>query len=427
MKSRIAHYAFLLVIVITLLSGVLRFYKLDSVPIGFHRDEAFLGYNAYSLMKTGRDMSGKFFPLHLESFIYSPAGYVYFSTPFLYLFGLHVFSVRMASAFFSTLTVLVVYFLIQSLFAAYSHKRLFGIITSLLVALSPWSINLARTATENSIVVFFVSLGVYCYSQFLQKRKISLIILSFACFFVTILTYQSPRAFIPLFLPLMLLTLPRTLGKKRELGWSVGLYALFILVPLITILSSPNLSLRIRTVSLFATEDTQLKLDALIREDGVSAVPYIFTRMHHNKIVGYGLVFLQNYFSHFSYSFLFTDAGLPDRYRVPFTGLMYIVEIPFLFLGLWLLLSRFRTIGIFFLGWILVSPIGSALAFDDVPNLQRTLLILPALPICVAFGITEVISLRRKIIPAVVIVAAAILFFAQFFFYLHEYYIHVRS
>ena len=97
-------------ILIILVGVILRFYRLGEVPRGFHRDEAFLGYNGYSILQTGKDMSGNRLPLHLESFIYSPAGYSYFSIPFIKIFGLNEFSTRAASAFFGTLTVLVTYF-----------------------------------------------------------------------------------------------------------------------------------------------------------------------------------------------------------------------------------------------------------------------------------------------------------------------------
>ena len=78
-------------VTIFLLTLFLRFYNLGVVPSSFHRDEAFLAYNGYSILKTGRSMSGEFLPLHLKSFIYSPAGYSYFSTPFLFIFDLIIY------------------------------------------------------------------------------------------------------------------------------------------------------------------------------------------------------------------------------------------------------------------------------------------------------------------------------------------------
>src|SRR5574341_2097623 len=106
----------ILLILIVLIAAILRFYRLGEVPIGVHRDEAFLGYNAYSILKTGKDMNNIRLPLHLKSFLYSPAGYSYATIPFIALFGLNAFSIRFASALFGALTILLTYFLVGQLF-----------------------------------------------------------------------------------------------------------------------------------------------------------------------------------------------------------------------------------------------------------------------------------------------------------------------
>ena len=53
--SLINHRHQLLVGLIFILAIVLRFFKLGEVPIELNRDEASLGYTAYSLLETGRD------------------------------------------------------------------------------------------------------------------------------------------------------------------------------------------------------------------------------------------------------------------------------------------------------------------------------------------------------------------------------------
>src|SRR5438552_6335326 len=98
---------------IVLLALSLRFFDLGVVPVGFHRDEAEFGYNAYSLLKTGKDVTGEFLPIHIASFLHSPAGYSYLTIPFIIFFGFNEFAVRFASAFFGTLTVFVTYFLVK--------------------------------------------------------------------------------------------------------------------------------------------------------------------------------------------------------------------------------------------------------------------------------------------------------------------------
>ena len=344
---------------------IFRFYRLGDVPSGLHRDEAFLGYNAYSIFKTTRDISGNFLPLHLESFLFSPALYSYFSIPFIALFGLSAFSTRFASAMFGSFTILVTYFLAKELF---SNPRLRGlkienlkmevpIIAAVMLAISPWHMNLSRTATENVIAVFFISVGVLLYLLWIRKKKWYLLVSSFFAFGITLLVYQAPRAFLPLFFPfLAILFIDLKIDRKRIMQ-SFMLFAAFIILPLLFIFSSKDLSLRMRTVSIFATDGTQLTLDQQLREDGVLGVPTLFGRVFHNKIVGYSAQFFQNYFKHFSYDFLFTDQGFPDRYRVPLLGLLYLFELPFLFFGAWGLIRERRKTAIFLLGWIILSPI----------------------------------------------------------------------
>ena len=94
-----------ILIVIIILAAILRFWKLGENPPALYWDEASLGYNAYSILKTARDEHGEFMPL--SRFIafgdYKPSGYIYASVPFIALFGLNEFSIRFASALAGTI------------------------------------------------------------------------------------------------------------------------------------------------------------------------------------------------------------------------------------------------------------------------------------------------------------------------------------
>ena len=75
----------ILLILITLLSFLLRVVNINFPPLLW--DEAALGYNAYSIIKTGMDEFGKFLPLIFKSFgDYKPGLYVYLAIPFVKLF-----------------------------------------------------------------------------------------------------------------------------------------------------------------------------------------------------------------------------------------------------------------------------------------------------------------------------------------------------
>ena len=65
-----------------LISLFLHRYKQNQVPPCINADEAAFGYNAYSILKTGKDEYGKFLPLRFESFKdYKLPLYTYLSIP----------------------------------------------------------------------------------------------------------------------------------------------------------------------------------------------------------------------------------------------------------------------------------------------------------------------------------------------------------
>src|SRR3989344_8067591 len=92
---------------IVLIAFVLRFWQLGMVPPSPDWDEVALGYSAYSIMETGKDEYGKSLPVILRSFDdYKPALYAYLIIPFINIFGLTTFSVRLPGAIFGIIAVI---------------------------------------------------------------------------------------------------------------------------------------------------------------------------------------------------------------------------------------------------------------------------------------------------------------------------------
>ena len=81
-------------------------------PAGINLDEASIGYNAYSVLKTGKDQYGELLPIYFRSLDdYKPPLYIYFTVPSVAIFGLTEWAVRFPSAFLGVLVVLGVYLL----------------------------------------------------------------------------------------------------------------------------------------------------------------------------------------------------------------------------------------------------------------------------------------------------------------------------
>src|SRR3989344_2913637 len=75
---------------IILTAAILRLWNLNNNPPSLTPDEAALGYNAYSILKTGRDEYGQFMPIIFKSFgDYIPGLHVHLTVPFVAVFGLN--------------------------------------------------------------------------------------------------------------------------------------------------------------------------------------------------------------------------------------------------------------------------------------------------------------------------------------------------
>src|SRR3989344_5210772 len=96
----------LFIIAIIILAAILSLYKLGEVPSGLYQDETAIGYNAYSLLETGKDEHGVSYPLYFKSFgDYKLPVYIYLTAFSVKTFGLTGFAVRLPSAVFGILSV----------------------------------------------------------------------------------------------------------------------------------------------------------------------------------------------------------------------------------------------------------------------------------------------------------------------------------
>ena len=127
-------YIFLFLVI--LLSLFLRIYKIDTVPPSASLDEVSIGWNAYSLLQTGRDEYGYQFPILLRAYDdWRPALYVYAVAPFVKFFGLSVVSVRLPSVIFSLGAILIAYFLAKKIFQKHKFGEQIALLSALFIIL----------------------------------------------------------------------------------------------------------------------------------------------------------------------------------------------------------------------------------------------------------------------------------------------------
>ncbi|KKU03493.1 MAG: hypothetical protein UX99_C0005G0023 [Candidatus Amesbacteria bacterium GW2011_GWB1_47_26] len=394
-----------LLIFILILASVLRLYKLSSYPAGLNADEAALGYNAYSLMLTGRDEHGHPWPVNLESFgDFKPAGYAYLLIPFIKVFGLTELAVRLPSAIFGILAVLFIYLLVKEL-----STEGCALIAAILLAISPWHLHFSRGGWEVNVATTLILIGVWLF----LKRRFALCTLPFA---LSMYTYQSARVIVP-FLGLGLILLNR---PKKIL--SSGLLLLLLLSPLALSVLRSDAASRLSGVGLLADEGPLNRAKELRGQHANWSSP--LSRILHNRPVLYTIQFLKNYTDHFSGDFLFVNGDVIPRNRVPETGLLYFTDFIFLALGVVYLLRtthyslHTRVIWL----WLLVAPLAAALTFQIPHALRAHTLVIP-LTILIAAGGYSLKETPFKFKRSLLFIVAVI-YLWQFARYLHQYYIH---
>jgi len=145
------------ILLILILAGAIRLVGLSNNPPGFFRDEADKSYTTYSLLQTGKDLSGRHWPLQIKAFgAYTSPLYHWFSLPFIGIFGVSVWTTRLVAALAGTLACLGVYLLGREM----AGNRA-GLFSALLLAVSPWHFLFSRWANQGMLMTLFLPLGAW--------------------------------------------------------------------------------------------------------------------------------------------------------------------------------------------------------------------------------------------------------------------------
>jgi len=229
--SKFPNFKALLILLIIVLAAFLRLYKLDQFPAGLNADEAAIGYNAYSLLETGRDEHGNAWPVHFKSFgDYKPGLYFYLTLPFVKVLGLNIWAVRLPSAILGTLGVLGIFLLVRELFKNSAISYELSAISSFLLAISPWHLHFSRGGWETNAATFFILVGVFGVLRGLRSPKF--FVFGFLFLVFSLYTYHSARIIVPLLLSGLFLLYKNELIKQIKWLVLAGGLALIILFPL---------------------------------------------------------------------------------------------------------------------------------------------------------------------------------------------------
>lgn len=353
--------------VLIVVAAVLRLYKIGEIPYGYTWDETSITYNSWGLSLWNRDEWAERLPLAFRSFgdYKAPLLFYVLAVPFK-LFGLWVPLIRVVSAISGIGLVVAAYFIAKHLFK--SHKNI-GLLSGLLVALSPWAINFSRVGFEANLSLMMVAVAVLFFLKGLTNAKMQAFAMLF--FAGSMYAYHSAKITTPLLLMLMTWVYRKTLLTKIKTTAASLVFFVFAIAPLL--------------YSTFFGRGFERGMTMIFFDDNHQL-------RNSGSIVA---EFMQNVQNQLSMSFVIggVDAvGL--RHLTPGYGIIYSIELPFLIIGLIALLKKKSSERILLIGWLVVGVLPAILS-HQTPHAVRSILMMPALQLITAVGCMQFVHYLR--------------------------------
>lgn len=366
---------------IVLFGGALRLFRIDKAPDSLSWDEAALGYNAYSLYKTGRDEYAIPLPVSLRSFDdYKPAVYSYLTVPFFLVSPPNDIVVRLPSAIFGTLLIFLIFILVYTL----TESRKFSLLTALLLATAAWGIHFSRMAFETNIASCLLYLGLIVILRSLKKGNSFW--LGTVCVALSMYTYHAPRVTaLPLAVCIVILFSQRRL---RDL-FSFSKLFFLLLIPLAINFTTAPITARLTGTNIF-------KLWPF--------VPKEFSLIIYNPFYALIWNYAGRFFSYFSPINLFVKGSTEFNLFTPTLGLFSTWEMPFWLLGWSCLLLR-RQLRKFVIPIMLIAPLPGVITWNWFSTVRTTTLY-PIFSILTAYGLLRLWTSRFKLLTLPVILIA---------------------
>ena len=392
----------IILIVITIIAFLLRFYQSNNYP-PLLWDEAALGYNAYSILETGKDEYGSILPLIFKSFgDFKPGLYIYFVVPFIKFFGLNEISVRLPSIIIGSLLPFLLYLTIKTI---YPKSNKLALIAATIMAFNPFNIHYSRMAWETNVLTFELLLA----ALFFIKNRYFLSAFTFG---LTLYTYQAGKMIsLLLILALFITNLPQIKQRINRITFRFILPLGLIAIPVLYGLIFSQNSNRLEVISLTSYPRSDSETQQIINEAGQTDY-----NIFHNQIVFFTRNFLQRYFNHFSPRFLLFEGDWQSpRHSAPYIGVILYPSIIFLIIGL------FSKPNKLFLLWLLLAPIPAALTRDQLSATRAMSMSIP-LVFFIGSGVEIVIKKFKSPLINLVIFTT---FLLSFVYYSDLYYNHM--
>ena len=412
------HKRYFLLILIFLLAVFLRFWQLGEIPSGVHTDEADTGYSAYSILKTGLDPHGGFNLIALSDNNTGgthPPIYTYLLIPLIKIFGLNIFIERLPSAILGSLTVIIVFFIVNKLFKSIALSN----VATFLFATNAWATHISRQGLLEAESLFFVLLGVVLF-LYSDKNKY-LLIFSAVFFGISLYAYDAPKIFLPPFLILLFYFYRNVLLKiKKFLIIFTLIFSLFYASVLhLTFLQGGIIDYN--RSSVFKSVDLTVNTERF-----QTNAPLWLSSIFHNKFTVSLKNFETSYVNVFSLNWLFVNGSNNLQRAVGNHGQFYLFTLPFFFIGINLVFKKNANLGLFLIGWMLLGALPGGLTTGNYA--YRSIHVLPIPIMFSSLGIVwawKLLSKKKQVlnisIKLLTIILMLIYIFSYFFTYFFDY------
>ena len=405
----------LVLLLITLIGGFLRFYQLDKYSVQLNHDEISQLYDTASIVQTGRDIYGNFLPLAFPSIGEFKVGHYIYITVLSYLiFGMREVTIRIPAAFFGTLIIPAVFLFISQL----TKNWKLALISAAVIAITPSEIFYARKSFENTIGIFFVFVGLSLLFRALERKR-GKINLFFTALFLALpmYIYTSHTIVVPFtIIAFMLLFWKKIKPLYRKFRtmfiiWSV------LLIPLIYItLTNPGIRFRASTVSIFQDAKLTNQLQT-IKQDNltVSAIYQLKTILEYS---------FTKYLKQFDPAYIFADGlNLTNQGMIGMGPLMFL-QLPFFLLGSVYILrySLFLNNGKFLLILFILAILPGGFSFEEFSP-HRSVWAFSIMSIISAFGVFWFFQLIQRFSRLIISISSVLglLLILNLVYFMHMY------
>lgn len=392
---------------VVLIAVALRFYQLDKIPPGLIIDEASEGYNAFSILHTGRDRYGQSFPILFRSFgSFQAPLYTYLSVIPIYFFGNSIFSIHFVSAVSGVILVITTFILLVD---SEKRKRIgLSTMAAFLVAISPWAIFFSRFGTEANLGVTLFVLSLLFFYLSLERLRFFPV----ATFILGLSThaYYSERLIAPFFLIGFILLFREILFSKKKILILGLIFFGITQIPHLMIINSGAFTRRLTQIDYFNDQFFQNNSGSLRN------VPF-------GKSLFIMREFLSQYLAYFSPKNLFFDSDPQGARSMPDLSVFYSwMIVPFVFGLKSLMKNRSSPLIKMLILLLILAPIPASLTRDPFSTI-RTLVFLWGITITIAFGVNYLlnISFKLKTLVFITIISASLIQLYLAYFVLLKY------